>query len=150
MSRDHYNTWTRIKAVLTSPSLYQLAAEVDYQPPVGKRRDNPTYVVLAYGVLARLTRSGIRVELDLHEPHAWAAVRQQMIATITTTAPTTAPISLPSGAGAGGAGAWMSSTASACALEPWPNCMIVQPASDISATCGESRRFRSSCSTTPR
>ncbi len=40
---------------------------------MGRPRANPAYVVLAYGVLARLLRSGIRVELDLAERHTWTA-----------------------------------------------------------------------------
>lgn len=79
MSRDHYNTWARFRAVLTSPSLYEIAAALDLDSPVGKPRLNPTYVVLAYGVLARVMRSGIRVELDLAEPHTWNAARQLML-----------------------------------------------------------------------
>lgn len=82
MSREHYNTWARVRAVLTSPSLYQLAAELDWHPPVGRPRANPTYVLLAYGVLARVLRSGIRVELDLAERHTWSAASELMIATI--------------------------------------------------------------------
>jgi len=82
MSVEHYNTWTRIRAVLTSPSLYELARAIDWQPPVGKPRANPDYVVLAYGILARITRSGIRVELDLADQHTWAAARDLMVDTI--------------------------------------------------------------------
>src|SRR4051794_13133473 len=67
VSRLHLNTWDRIRAVLTSPSLYDLAQEIAWEPPVGKPRNNPDYVVLAYGVLSRILRSGIRVELDLAE-----------------------------------------------------------------------------------
>lgn len=78
MSREHFNTWTRVRAVLGSPSLYELARDIDWTPPVGRRRANPTYVTLAYGVLARLARSGIRVELDLAEPHTWTAARRLM------------------------------------------------------------------------
>lgn len=79
MSREHYNTWTRIRAVLSSPSLYELAASLECESAVGRPRANPPYVVLAYGVLARLARSGIRVELDLAEPHTWTAARQLMV-----------------------------------------------------------------------
>lgn len=82
MSRDHYNTWTRIRAVLGSPSLYQLARAIDWDTPVGRPCLNPPYVTLAYGVLARLLRSGIRVELDLAEPHTWNTARQLMIEAI--------------------------------------------------------------------
>ena len=82
MSRAHFNTWTRIRAVLGSPSLYQLAVGIDWDAPVGRPCLNPPYVTLAYGVLARLLRSGIRVELDLAEPHTWSAARQLMVEAI--------------------------------------------------------------------
>ena len=82
MSREHYNTWTRVRAVLGSPSLYELAPALDWPAPVGRPRANPAYVTLAYGVLARIARSGIRVELDLAEPHTWAAARRLMVETI--------------------------------------------------------------------
>jgi hypothetical protein len=82
MSRSHYNTWARFRAVLTSPSLYELAGELDWDRPVGRPLANPAYVGLAYGALARVTRSGIRVELDLAEPATWAAAQQLMRETI--------------------------------------------------------------------
>jgi hypothetical protein len=82
MSREHYNTWARVRAVLTSPGLYEIAREIDWDSPVGRPRANPTYVLLAYGALARVLRSGIRVELDLAEEHTWAAARELMIETI--------------------------------------------------------------------
>ena len=84
MSRHHYNTWTRISAVLQSPSLYELADALDWDAPVGRPRANPTYAVLAYGLMARVARSAIRVELDLQEPHLWRTARQAMIQTIAT------------------------------------------------------------------
>lgn len=83
MSREHYNTLARVRAVLTSPSLYELAIELDWHPPVGRPRANPTYVLLAYGALARVLRSGIRVELDLAEPHTWTMMCELMRTTIT-------------------------------------------------------------------
>lgn len=82
MGKTHYNTWTRITAVLTSPSLYELASRIDHPSPVGRPRANPAYVVLAYGVMARIARSGIRVELDLADRHTWNAARELMARTI--------------------------------------------------------------------
>lgn len=76
------NTLTRMRAVLSSRSLYETAAALEWESPVGRPRDNPPYVTLAYGVLARLTRSAIRVELDLAEPQTWAHARQLMSAAI--------------------------------------------------------------------
>ncbi len=78
MGREHYNTLTRIRAVLASRQLYELAATLDTDRPVGRPPVNPPYVVLVYGVLARLTRSAVRVELDLAEPRTWAFARGLM------------------------------------------------------------------------
>ncbi len=50
MGREHMNTLTRMRAVLSSPSLYQLAScAAEWERPVGRRRVNPTYVTLATG-----------------------------------------------------------------------------------------------------
>lgn len=84
MGREHLNTLTRMRAVLSSPSLYQLATHLEWERPVGRPPVNPLYVTLAYGVLARLNRSGIRVELDLAEPSTWEYARTLMATTITT------------------------------------------------------------------
>lgn len=78
MGREHMNTLTRMRAVLSSRSLYDLATALEWDRPVGRPPINPPYVTLAYGVLARLTRSGIRVQLDLAEPTNWRYARQLM------------------------------------------------------------------------
>jgi len=72
------NTLTRMRAVLSSRTLYDTAIALAWDRPVGRPPDNPLYVTLAYGVLARLTRSAIRVQLDLAEPHTWTYARQLM------------------------------------------------------------------------
>lgn len=79
MSREHFNTLTRLRAVLSSRTLYELAATLEWERPVGRPPANPTYVVLAYGVLTRLTRSGVRVEQDLGEPATWTYARSLMV-----------------------------------------------------------------------
>ncbi|HEX5542510.1 MAG TPA: hypothetical protein VFX60_13285 [Micromonospora sp.] len=79
MTRSHApGTLERLRAVLTSTGLYQVAAHLDGERPVGRPPVNPGYVLLAYGILARLTRSGTRVEVDLAEPHTWAYARTLM------------------------------------------------------------------------
>lgn len=83
MGREHMNTLTRMRAVLSSRSLYETAIALEWDSPVGRPLDNPPYVSLAYGVLARLTRSAIRVQLDLAEPQTWAYARQLMAEAIT-------------------------------------------------------------------
>jgi hypothetical protein len=78
VGRQHMNTLTRMRAVLSSRGLYEVAMALEWERPVGRPPVNPPYVTLAYGVLARLSRSAIRVELDLAEPHTWAFARQVM------------------------------------------------------------------------
>src|SRR4051794_9815188 len=68
------STAERIEAVFSAPALYELAQLIP-RPPVGRPPANPAYVVLAYGVLARLYRSGIRVQTELAHPATWRVVR---------------------------------------------------------------------------
>jgi hypothetical protein len=82
MGREHLNTLTRMRAVLSSRSLYETAIALEWDRPVGRPPDNPPYVTLAFGVLARLTRSAIRVQLDLSEPQTWTYARQLMVDSI--------------------------------------------------------------------
>ena len=82
MSAEHASTLTRMRAVLASPALYRLADQLTWDRPVGRPSAHPTYVVLAYGVLSRVLRSGIRVQLDLAEPATWAMVRTLMTTAI--------------------------------------------------------------------
>jgi hypothetical protein len=72
-------TLDRVRALLTSPALYETAALFGGPQPVGRPSANPTYVLLAYGALARLARSAVRVETDLAEPTLWAFARDLMI-----------------------------------------------------------------------
>ncbi|MHA3838268.1 hypothetical protein ACXR8F_21350 [Terrabacter sp. AAH1] len=78
MSEKHASTLARIRAVTASPTLYRLAAALDYERLVGRNPTNPLYVVLAYGVLARVLRSGIRVQVDLQDRATWMMVRAQL------------------------------------------------------------------------
>jgi hypothetical protein len=82
MSADHAPTLARIRAVLASPTLYRLAEQLAWDRPVGRPPANPTYVVLAYGVLSRITRSGVRAQLDLAEPATWSMTRTMMTTAI--------------------------------------------------------------------
>ena len=77
------NTLARLRAILTSPTLLTLGSRLDFDHPVGRPPVHPPYVLLAYGTLARLARSGVRVEYDLGEPATWDTARQ-MLTTATT------------------------------------------------------------------
>jgi hypothetical protein len=64
----------QIRAVFSHPALYELGRLVPADQPVGRRADHPGWLLLGYGVLARLFRSGIRVQTELSDPTTWAVV----------------------------------------------------------------------------
>ncbi|MEV7431842.1 hypothetical protein AB0N29_19680 [Nocardioides sp. NPDC092400] len=73
------NTLARLRAVLTSPTLLRLGARLNFDQPVGRPPVHPPYVLLAYGTLARLARSGVRVEYDLTESATWKMARELLV-----------------------------------------------------------------------
>lgn len=79
------NTLARMRAVLGSQSLVRLGAALEYQPPVGGHRRHPMYALLAYGALARLARSGVRVEYDLADTAVWGFARKILTETVHAT-----------------------------------------------------------------
>lgn len=64
----------QLDAVFASPALYELAAVPAMQQPVGRPANHPAWALLAYGVLARVFRSGAKVEAELAQPETWARV----------------------------------------------------------------------------
>jgi len=76
-------TLDRLHAVLSSPSLYRVAAGLEHDHPVGRPSEHPPYVLLQFAALARLSRSGIRTEVDLAQPAIWEFARHTIHATIT-------------------------------------------------------------------
>jgi hypothetical protein len=72
-------TLERIRAVLGHRGIYELGATITWDKTVGRPSQHPPYVLLAFATLARLTRSIIRVEVDLAEPVLWEFTRTQMI-----------------------------------------------------------------------
>lgn len=91
------NTLSRMRAVLGSQTLVRLGARLERRPPVGGPSRHPMYVLLAYGALARLARSGVRVEYDLADPSVWGFARKILTDTAEATGlelrppPTTPP-----------------------------------------------------------
>jgi hypothetical protein len=67
-------TTQQITAVFRHPALYDLAEVIPDRSPVGRPAEHPGYLLLAYGVLARVLRSGARVEAELAQPHTWGLV----------------------------------------------------------------------------
>jgi hypothetical protein len=66
-------TVEQVRAVFRLPALYQLGALVERRP-VGRPADFPPYLLLGYGVLARVFRSGARVEIELAQPATWSVI----------------------------------------------------------------------------
>jgi len=64
----------QIEAVFSSPALFRLAAEVEMRQPVGRPQHHPAWALLAYGVLARVFRSGAKVEVELAQPQTWQQI----------------------------------------------------------------------------
>jgi hypothetical protein len=75
-------TLARIRAVLAHRALYEIGAELQPQPPIGRPPAHPMYVHLVFATLARITRSTVRLEVDLQEPAMWDFVRQGMVDTL--------------------------------------------------------------------
>lgn len=76
------NTLSRLRAILSSTSLLRLGAALQWDHRVGRFAVHPPYVLLGYGALARLTRSGVRVEYDLADRTTWAFARRVLATAI--------------------------------------------------------------------
>lgn len=68
-------TIDRLTAVMASPSIIRLGAELALEHRVGRRPLHPPYVMLQFAALARLARSAVRAELDLAQPATWEYAR---------------------------------------------------------------------------
>ncbi|MGZ4566918.1 MAG: hypothetical protein ACXVFZ_08820, partial [Blastococcus sp.] len=66
-------TLEQVRAVFRLPALYQLAALVERRP-VGRPAEFPPYLLLGYGVLARVFRSGARAEIELAQSGTWSVI----------------------------------------------------------------------------
>jgi hypothetical protein len=66
-------TAEQVQAVFTLPALYELGALIEHRP-AGRPAQYPPYLMLGYGVLARVFRSGARVEIELAQPATWQIV----------------------------------------------------------------------------
>lgn len=70
----------QIQAVFSHTTLYELGRLIPAERPVGRPSHHPGYLVLGYGVLARLFRSGNRVQTELSDPTTWQLVRDTVAA----------------------------------------------------------------------
>lgn len=64
----------QISAVFSHQALYELGLLVPETRAVGRPLAHPGYLLLGYGVLSRLFRSGNRVQTELADPAAWQTV----------------------------------------------------------------------------
>lgn len=69
-------TSEQIRAVFSHRALYEIAAVVPEKDRVGRPRLFPTYLLLGYGVLARVFRSGARAGQELTDPAVWRVIRE--------------------------------------------------------------------------
>ena len=60
-----------MEAVLRHRPLYELAALLPQQQPVGRKPAHPAVLLLLYGVLMRVYRSGQKVQTELSRPELW-------------------------------------------------------------------------------
>lgn len=77
-------TIDRMRAVLSSAAIIRLGAQLDYEHRVGRPTAHPPYVMMQFAALARLARSGVRVEVDMAEPRTWAFAREVIVNAITS------------------------------------------------------------------
>ena len=77
---QNLTTNQQIAAIFSHPALYQLGALIPAKSPVGRPAHHPGYLLLGYGVLARLYRSSIRVQTELSDPTTWAVVQNTVAA----------------------------------------------------------------------
>ena len=64
----------QIEAIFSHPALYDLGKLIPAEQPVGRPAHHPGYLLLGYGVLARLFRSGNRVQTELSDPATWQII----------------------------------------------------------------------------
>ena len=76
-------TAEQVKAVFSHRALYEIASVVPGKDRVGRPRLFPTYLLLGYGVLARVYRSGARAGHELTDPAVWQVIRETAEAAIT-------------------------------------------------------------------
>ena len=82
MTKPYVGTLSRIRAVLAHRALYEIGAELQPEAPIGRPPSHPSYVLLVFATLARITRSTVRLQTDLSDPAIWDFIRAGMVETI--------------------------------------------------------------------
>src|SRR5687768_18393240 len=65
------STVEQVRAVMRHRPIYELGALIPADPPVGRRPVYPGYLLIAFGVLARMTRSGAKLDAELRTGGLW-------------------------------------------------------------------------------
>ena len=73
-------TAEQVAAVFAHPGLYAMADVVPAKDRVGRPRKYPTYLLLGFGALSRVYRSGTRAANELCDPATWQVVGQAVAA----------------------------------------------------------------------
>lgn len=66
-----------VRAVMRHRPIYELATLIPADPPVGRRPVHPGYMLIAFGVLARMTRSGAKLDAELRSGTLWPLMRAE-------------------------------------------------------------------------
>ena len=70
----------QIRAVMRHRLIYELGAVIPADPPTGRRPAHPGYLLIAFGVLARMTRSGAKLDAELRTGTLWPLMQAEAIA----------------------------------------------------------------------
>jgi hypothetical protein len=71
------STVEQVRAVMRHRLLYELGTLIPSDPPVGRRPVYPGYLLVAFGVLARMTRSGAKLDAELRNGALWPLMQAE-------------------------------------------------------------------------
>jgi len=73
-------TVEQVRAVMRHRLIYELGALIPGDPPTGRRPTHPGYLLIVFGVLARMTRSGAKLDAELRTGTLWPLIRTEALA----------------------------------------------------------------------
>lgn len=73
-------TVEQVRAVMRHRPIYELGQLIPADPPVGRRPVHPGYLLIAFGVLARMTRSGAKLDAELRSGTLWPLMQAEAAA----------------------------------------------------------------------
>ncbi|TKJ28478.1 hypothetical protein [Blastococcus sp. CCUG 61487] len=74
------STVEQVRAVMRHRLIYELGTLIPADPPVGRRPVYPGYLLIAFGVLARMTRSGAKLDAELRTGGLWPLMQAEAAA----------------------------------------------------------------------